>query len=60
MLNYWQFITIGIGLVFLFWGFWAAFEAKKPWNIIGSIVAPIALITALIGTLLLCVPDFFK
>lgn len=59
-LNYWHFITITIGIVLLFWGFYAAFEARKPWNAIGSIIAPVGLITALLGTLLLCVPDFFK
>jgi hypothetical protein len=59
-MNYYQLITILIGLLILFWGFWAAFEAKKPWNLVGAISAPVGLITALIGTLLLFVPNFFK
>jgi hypothetical protein len=59
-LNYWHFITIFIGLILLFWGFWASFEAKKPWQVFGSITAVVGLVTALIGTLLLCVPDFFQ
>jgi len=53
-------ITISIGIVVLFWGFWASYKTGKPWNIIGAICTPIALITAIIGVLLLCVPDFFN
>ncbi len=49
-----------IGLVALFWGFWAAHEAKKPLDIIGAIAAPVGLIVALLGVLLLCVPGFFS
>ncbi len=59
-MNYWHLITILLGLFGVFWGFWASFETRKPINVIGSIVAPIGLLTAIIGTLLLCVPDFFS
>ncbi|MCD4655658.1 hypothetical protein K8T06_17185 [bacterium] len=58
-MNYWYLITISISVLVLFWGFWASFKTEKPWNIIGSICTPIALITAIISVLLLCVPDFF-
>ncbi|MBN1355490.1 hypothetical protein JXA40_04360 [bacterium] len=59
-MNYWQFITIGIGLIMLFWGFKTSYEKAKSLQVIGSITSIAGLITALIGTLLLCVPDFFK
>lgn len=59
-MNYYHFITILIGLGILGWSFWASFEAKKPYNIIGSIFAPIGMLISLLGVLLLCVPDFFK
>lgn len=58
-MNYYHFITIVVGLVILAGGFYASFEAKKPFDLIGSICAPLGLITALLGTLLLIVPDFF-
>jgi hypothetical protein len=59
-LNYWQLFTIFAGIILLFWGFWATYEAKKPWSAIGAICAIIGLITALLGTLLLFVPGFFR
>ncbi len=58
-MNYYHFITIFIGLAFLIPGFKAAFDAKKPYDIIGAFSAIVGLIIAVIGTLLLCVPDFF-
>lgn len=48
------------GLVIVAAGFWGTFYAKKPFNTIAALSLPIGLITALIGILLLCVPDFFK
>ncbi|MBN1296886.1 hypothetical protein JXA80_08885 [bacterium] len=59
-MNYWHSITIGSSLVVLFWSVWASFRARKPWNHIGSFLAPIAMLTAILGVLLLCVPDFFS
>jgi uncharacterized membrane protein len=58
--NYWHSITIILGIIACFWGVWASFKAQKPVNIVGSILAPIGLLAAIIGTLLLCVPDFFS
>lgn len=51
---------IVVGLAILVSGFWITFNAKKPWNTIGALSLPIGLITALMGVLLLCVPNFFK
>ncbi|MFC1852142.1 hypothetical protein ACFL27_18260 [candidate division CSSED10-310 bacterium] len=48
------------GITTVFAGVWAGFEAKKPFNIIGAICAPLGLVIALLAVLLLCVPDFFK
>jgi len=51
--------AILFGIVLLFWGVWAGFEARKPINLIGAALAPLGLIMALLGVLLLCVPNFF-
>lgn len=53
-------IAILCGILLLFWGVWASFEGKKPYDKIGAVVAPIGLIMSLIGVLLLCVPGFFS
>jgi hypothetical protein len=55
-----QILMIAVGLAVVAAGFWGTFNAKKPWNTIAALSLPIGLITALIGVLLLCVPDFFK
>lgn len=49
-----------IGLFVIGWGFWAAHNAKKPLDIIGSFSILIGLAAAILGTLLLCVPGFFS
>jgi vacuolar-type H+-ATPase subunit I/STV1 len=59
-MNYYHVITILIGLATLATGFWASFEAKRPWDIVGAVAAPVGLVIALLGTLLLCVPTFFN
>jgi hypothetical protein len=51
---------IVLGLALLFWGFYAAHESRRPWDILGAVAAPLGLITALLGTLLVCVPKFFS
>ena len=51
---------IPVGLFCLGWGFWAAHNAKKPVDIIGSLAILAGLVTALLGTLLVCVPGFFS
>ncbi len=48
------------GLFIIGWGFWAAHNAKKPLDLIGSFSILIGLAAAVIGTLLLCVPGFFS
>ena len=53
-------LMIPVGLLFLGWGFWAAHNAKKPVDIIGSLAILAGLATALLGTLLVCVPGFFS
>jgi len=52
-------IMIPAGLLGLGWGFWAAHNAKKPLDIVGSFAILIGLVVALLGTLLVCVPGFF-
>ena len=53
-------LMIPVGLLGLGWGFWAAHNAKKPFDVIGSLVILIGFIVALLGTLLVCVPKFFS
>ena len=53
-------IMIPAGLLALGWGFWAAHNAKRPFDLIGSAVIIPGFLTALIGTLLVCVPGFFS
>ena len=58
MVLYVLMIIAGIPLVG--WGFWASYNARKPWDIAGAILIPAGLIIALLGVLLTAVPDFFK
>ena len=51
---------IPVGIFGLGWGFWAAHNAKKPLDIIGSFVIIIGFVVAILGTLLVCVPKFFS
>ena len=53
-------LLILAGLFGLGWGFWAANNAKRPVDIIGSVVTIIGFAAALLGTLLLVVPGFFS
>ncbi|HLB25408.1 MAG TPA: hypothetical protein VJM83_03665 [Nitrospirota bacterium] len=53
-------LMIPAGLLGIGWGFWAAHNAKRPVDVIGSIVTIIGLVAALLGTLLVCVPGFFS
>jgi len=50
---------IPAGVLALGWGFWAAHNAKRPFDIIGSLAILAGFVTALLGTLLVCVPGFF-
>ncbi|OGL42673.1 MAG: hypothetical protein A2161_06935 [Candidatus Schekmanbacteria bacterium RBG_13_48_7] len=53
-------LMLAAGLIILPAGFYANYETKKPWNIIGGIFSLIGLCLAILGTLLICVPNFFK
>ena len=53
-------LMIPAGLFGLGWGFWAAHNAKRPLDIIGSFVILAGFALALLGTLLVCVPGFFS
>jgi len=48
------------GVIALAIGFWASYYAKKPWDIVGAVSLPFSLVFALLGILLVCVPNFFK
>ncbi|MGC2424682.1 MAG: hypothetical protein WA666_10045 [Nitrospirota bacterium] len=48
------------GLIVIGWGFWAAHNAKKPLDIVGSFSILIGLAVAILGALLVCVPGFFS
>ena len=48
------------GLALLFWGFWAAHNARKPIDIIGTFAILAGFVSALVGALLVCVPGFFS
>ena len=53
-------LMLAAGLILLPVGFYANYEAKSPWNIVGGLGALIGLCLAILGTLLLCVPNFFS
>ncbi len=38
---------------------WAVFTQRRPRDVLFAVVAPLALLTALVGLLLAFVPDFF-
>ena len=48
------------GIFTMGWGLWASFNLRKPFDIVGAAFAPIGLVLALLGTLLICVPKFFS
>ncbi|MFH2013089.1 MAG: hypothetical protein ABIJ37_10370 [Pseudomonadota bacterium] len=49
-----------IGILMIGLGFWAAYNARRPFNTIGAVFTPVGLIVALLGVLLICVPGFFS
>jgi hypothetical protein len=51
-------IAVGLGAVV--WGLPAAHRLQKPWDSLAALVVLAGVITALMGTLLLMVPGFFK
>ena len=50
---------IAIGLVGLFWGFYASQVKAFPTNVVGGIVSIGCLLLTIVSVLLLCVPGFF-
>ena len=51
---------IGCGLGAVVWGLPAAHRLPRPWDIAAALAVLAGVITALLGTLLLTVPGFFK
>lgn len=51
--------VVVIGLALLAFGMYAANLKGAPLDIVGAVLAPLGLALALLGTLLVCVPDFF-
>jgi hypothetical protein len=51
-------IVAGIGAVA--WGLPAAHRLKKPWDVAAALVVLAGVVLALLGTLLVTVPGFFK
>ncbi|GFO67462.1 hypothetical protein GMLC_10410 [Geomonas limicola] len=48
------------GLVLVVWGLPAAHRLKSPWDSVASLAVLAGVISALVGALLICVPNFFK
>ncbi|HTG80383.1 MAG TPA: hypothetical protein VL949_00440 [Geobacteraceae bacterium] len=48
------------GLAAVAWGLPAAHRLRPPWDTLAAIAVLFGLVIALLGTLLLIVPDFFK
>ena len=58
-MTYLHALMIPAGLVGVGWGFWATHNCKRPLDIIGSLTTLVGLAVSLLGTLLVCVPNFF-
>jgi len=52
-------VGIAVGLVGLFWGFYASQVKAFPTNVVGGIVSIGCLVLTIVSVLLLCVPGFF-
>jgi len=50
---------IAVGLVGLFWGFYASQVKAFPTNVVGGIVSIGCLLLTIVSVVLLCVPGFF-
>ena len=53
-------LLVIVGLLTIGYGFWASYNVKRPFDIIGAVLTPIGLMITLIGVLLICVPGFFS
>ena len=54
------YLLVVCSIFLVVFGLGAAFGKKHPSNTIGALMALVGLVTALIGTLLICVPGFFS
>jgi len=50
---------IAVGLVGLFWGFYASQSKTFPANFVGGVVSIGCLLLTIVSVVLLCVPGFF-
>lgn len=50
---------IAVGLVGLFWGFYACQVKAFPTNVVGGVVSIGCLLLTIVSVVLLCVPGFF-
>lgn len=50
---------IPLGLAMAGFGFWAASRPKVALSLAGNVAAPAGVALALVGTVLVCIPDFF-
>jgi hypothetical protein len=50
---------IPAGLALAGWGLWACGQPRRALVALGTLAAPAGVVVALVGTLLVCVPDFF-
>jgi hypothetical protein len=55
-----QIVLVLGGLFILGVGLWAIYYRSGPVQKLGALCAPVGLLMALIGVLLVCVPDFFS
>lgn len=47
------------GLALVVWGLPAAHRLKSPWDLMASLAVLAGVVAALLGALLICVPNFF-
>lgn len=53
-------VMILAGLFSTGWGIWASHRCSGKKSLLGAILAPLGLVIALLGVLLVCVPNFFS
>ena len=58
MMLYWAMIVAGIAAVA--WGLPAAHRWKRPYDVLAALLVLAGVAAALLGTLLVVVPDFFR
>jgi hypothetical protein len=51
---------ISAGLALAGWGLWASGHPRTTLAVLGNVAAPLGVLLALCGTLLVCLPDFFS